>query len=122
MRKKRNGTPELVILDHGLYIQESEKFRLAYGNLWRAMILTDTKKLQSICEGWGIKDSELFASFQMMKKYGAVDRTQAATRKDLYELQIRTKERAKVSIFTFDRYPEKNVFLAFVTRFFPHTT
>ena len=41
---------QVVILDHGMYITESEEFRQDYCQLWKAMVLTDTPTLAVICE------------------------------------------------------------------------
>ncbi|XP_057970833.1 uncharacterized protein LOC131159719 isoform X2 [Malania oleifera] len=43
----------LVILDHGIYKQLDEGFRLDYCRLWNAMILLDTSKIQHVGEQFG---------------------------------------------------------------------
>lgn len=44
----------LVLLDHGLYKDLDEKFRLKYCELWKALILLDTEKIQDIGETFGV--------------------------------------------------------------------
>jgi aarF domain-containing kinase len=38
IRKKQDGGMELVILDHGIYTQLSQKTRHAYTEFWRAIL------------------------------------------------------------------------------------
>ncbi|KAL6225852.1 hypothetical protein ACLB2K_004701 [Fragaria x ananassa] len=44
----------LVLLDHGIYKQLDDKFRLDYCQLWKALILLDSKKLQHLGEQFGV--------------------------------------------------------------------
>lgn len=64
-RSPSSGQHEVVILDHGLYMEESEKFRRENCELWKAMVLMDIDSLKSICKEWGVRDYELFASIQV---------------------------------------------------------
>jgi len=43
-----------VILDHGIYKQLDEGFRQDYCQLWKAMILQDTHKIQQLGKGLGV--------------------------------------------------------------------
>ena len=43
-----------VLLDHGIYKQLDDKFRLDYCQLWKALILLDSKKLQHLGEQFGV--------------------------------------------------------------------
>ena len=38
---KRSRRPQLVLLDHGLYRELTEQFRVDYCRLWKAMIFKD---------------------------------------------------------------------------------
>ncbi|XP_010276254.1 PREDICTED: uncharacterized aarF domain-containing protein kinase 1 isoform X2 [Nelumbo nucifera] len=49
----RNGF-SLVLLDHGLYKELDEAFRLDYCQLWKALILFDSSKIQNIGERFGV--------------------------------------------------------------------
>ncbi|KAM0957584.1 hypothetical protein FF1_025699 [Malus domestica] len=44
----------LVLLDHGIYKQLDEGFRLDYCQLWKALILLDSKKLHHLGERFGV--------------------------------------------------------------------
>lgn len=43
-----------VILDHGIYKKLDEGFRLDYCQLWKALILLDSKNLQRLGERFGV--------------------------------------------------------------------
>lgn len=51
--KGQNGF-SLVLLDHGIYKQLDECFRLDYCELWKALILLDTKKIQDLGPRFGV--------------------------------------------------------------------
>ncbi|KAL3719593.1 hypothetical protein ACJRO7_004549 [Eucalyptus globulus] len=44
----------LVILDHGVYKQLDEQFRLDYCQLWKALILSDSTRVQQLSERFGV--------------------------------------------------------------------
>lgn len=46
-----NGT---VLLDHGIYRQLDEGFRIDYCELWKALILLDANKIQQLGERFGV--------------------------------------------------------------------
>lgn len=46
--------PQLVLLDHGLYRELSEEFRKTYCDLWKALILNDTKLLGETVDKLGV--------------------------------------------------------------------
>lgn len=39
--RKGSGRPQLVLLDHGLYRELTEKFRVDHCRLWKAMVFKD---------------------------------------------------------------------------------
>ncbi|CAL4992697.1 unnamed protein product [Urochloa decumbens] len=49
-----NGKFSLVLLDHGIYRELDQKFRLDYCQLWKALILLDTKKILELGEQFGV--------------------------------------------------------------------
>lgn len=44
----------LVLLDHGIYRELDERFRLDYCQLWKALILLDPQKIQQLGEQFGV--------------------------------------------------------------------
>ncbi|KAK9454806.1 ABC1 family-domain-containing protein [Dipodascopsis uninucleata] len=64
-----NGKPQVVLIDHGLYIYERRDFREQYCRFWKSMFLLDNKEIKDLAESWGIGSPELFASSVMLKPY-----------------------------------------------------
>jgi len=95
--RKLNGKLNVVVLDHGLYCDLPEAFRKQYAQLWQAIIVNDFETLKKIATGWGIRDSELFASFQLFRPYSATQQRPAlsgkVSREEALALQRAAKER-----------------------------
>ncbi|KAJ4791081.1 Protein kinase superfamily protein [Rhynchospora pubera] len=49
-----NGRFNLVLLDHGIYRELDEKFRLDYCQLWKALIMLDSRKVLDLGEKFGV--------------------------------------------------------------------
>ncbi|XP_066337104.1 uncharacterized protein [Miscanthus floridulus] len=49
-----HGKFSLVLLDHGIYRELDQKFRLDYCQLWKALILLDANKIQELGEQFGV--------------------------------------------------------------------
>lgn len=62
LRKLPNKKQQTVLVDHGLYIDETEKFRKQYGTLWESAFLGRNEELTKITEDWGFGDSEITSS------------------------------------------------------------
>jgi aarF domain-containing kinase len=62
MLRRVNGRQQLVLIDHGLYIRETEQFRKQYVRLWKGMFQLDTDAIKQTAKEWGFGDSELFES------------------------------------------------------------
>eukprot|EP00478_Filoreta_tenera_P000338 GABV01000338.1.p1 GENE.GABV01000338.1~~GABV01000338.1.p1 ORF type:complete len:471 (+),score=202.47 GABV01000338.1:2-1414(+) len=94
IRRNPRGKPQIVLLDHGLYIAESEKFRLQYCRFWEAMFLRDTNTLKDICVEWGIGEPELFASASLIRPYSFKEGTdKKLSRKAIYNHSMEHKKR-----------------------------
>lgn len=59
--------PQLVLIDHGLYVQLSDKFRREYATLWTGLLAADLQTVKEVTTGWGIGTPELFASATLMR-------------------------------------------------------
>ena len=73
IRRKPNGQPELVLIDHGLYVSMTPKFRRQYCQFWKAIMTFDNATLSEITSAWGVKAPDLFASATLMKPYEGGD-------------------------------------------------
>lgn len=67
----KKGQHQVVLIDHGLYVELSDKFRREYAQLWKSIFTVDTATLEKITHDWGMgKDaSELFASATLMRPW-----------------------------------------------------
>lgn len=68
---KKKSDHQVVLIDHGLYVSLSDKFRKEYAELWRAIFTIDMKSLDKITQAWGMGagSSELFASATLMRPW-----------------------------------------------------
>lgn len=73
IRRKPSGKPELVLIDHGLYIHMDPDFRHQYARFWKALLTFDNKTLSEVAKGWGIKNPDMFASATLMRPYSGGD-------------------------------------------------
>ncbi|KAI9889127.1 MAG: hypothetical protein M1814_005789 [Vezdaea aestivalis] len=69
IRRLPSGKPELVLIDHGLYIRLDPEFRHEYALFWKSLMTFDNKTLGNIVQGWGIKNADIFASATLMTPY-----------------------------------------------------
>jgi aarF domain-containing kinase len=73
VRRQPNGKAELVLIDHGLYIQMDPKFRHQYAQFWEALLTLDNKTLGDIVHQWGVSNPDIFASATLMRPYRGGD-------------------------------------------------
>ncbi|PIA18816.1 ABC1-domain-containing protein [Coemansia reversa NRRL 1564] len=59
--------PQLVLLDHGLYVRESNTFRRQYAEFWRAAMIGDNKAMKRIATSWGMPDETMFSTMVSLK-------------------------------------------------------
>lgn len=113
---KHHRDIQVVIIDHGLYIQESERFRLQYCKLWEALFLLDMNTMNAICKEWGIQDANMFASITLQKPFNpgkAVHLGKAnVDMKDVYELQVSLKEHIKHFLKDQSLFPRELIFIS----------
>ena len=77
IRRLPSGRPELVLIDHGLYISLNPNFRHQYSLFWKSLLTFDNATLGTIVEGWGIKNADIFASATLMRPYTGGDNSTA---------------------------------------------
>ncbi|KAJ3114778.1 hypothetical protein HK100_001558 [Physocladia obscura] len=61
--------PQLVLLDHGLYIRCSSEFVSDYRNLWVSLFSHKVEIVERIVKKWGIRDVQLFAIGTLQKPW-----------------------------------------------------
>lgn len=74
-----SGPPQIVLLDHGLYINLPPSFRREYASFWKALLAFDNTALARIASSWGIRDTDAFASGTLMRPYTGGDNRTALT-------------------------------------------
>lgn len=75
IRRQPSGQPELVLIDHGLYIHMEPAFRHQYARFWKALLTFDNGTLREIVQSWGVNNADIFASATLMRPYGGGDRS-----------------------------------------------
>ena len=125
IRRQPSGNPELVLIDHGLYIHMSPEFRRQYAEFWKALLTFDNTTLRNIVSDWGVNNVELFASATLMRPYrgggggGGGDKglinmknlsqTERANRN--YELQTKARQAVRDILGDETRWPKELVFI-----------
>lgn len=51
---QKRGKPQLVLVDHGLYKEIDNGFRILYAHLYKSLLLADVPAIQATCEKLGI--------------------------------------------------------------------
>ncbi|KAL8293621.1 hypothetical protein RQP46_000322 [Phenoliferia psychrophenolica] len=117
--------PQLILLDHGLYVPFSEKFRHEYCLLWRSLFVGDISTIENIAVGWGIakENSEMFASLTLLRPHRLRKNatrpgpppepggTYAASERN-YNAQVGLKQRLKTMLEHEQLIPRELIFLS----------
>lgn len=73
IRKSERGTPEMVLVDHGLYKQLDYGFRIKYAELWRSLMMADLNGIEGACSALGVKKAyPLFAAMLTARPYDEI--------------------------------------------------
>ncbi|KAK7027359.1 hypothetical protein VNI00_015322, partial [Paramarasmius palmivorus] len=118
--------PQLVLLDHGLYVRLSDDFRKEWSTLWaRGLLRGDYTAVEKITKKWGVGLPDMFASVTLSKpvKLSRKDRDmkeeQERLRRELteymgmsqYEQSVVMKKKLKAFLQDTDKMPKELVFL-----------
>ncbi|KAG2155182.1 ABC1 family-domain-containing protein [Suillus bovinus] len=114
--------PQLVLLDHGLYVTIRPTVKRQYASLWRALLTSDWDTIRNVTGSWGVGEAGLFASAVLMRpvKIGRGDRSSSRTENangdpgnelNAYEQSVRMKERLKRFLVDTDKMPKELIFL-----------
>ncbi|ORY56562.1 ABC1 family-domain-containing protein [Leucosporidium creatinivorum] len=116
------GKPQVVLIDHGLYVELPEQFRHQYSLLWRSLFVGDISTIESIVESWGIakENSEIFASLTLLRPHKLRDQKkkkqehgQEENKQEMssYEKQVGLKERLKTMLKSQELIPRELILL-----------
>ncbi|GAA5820221.1 hypothetical protein JCM11251_005532 [Rhodosporidiobolus azoricus] len=114
---RRPSHPQIVLIDHGLYIDFSEPFRHEYCLLWRSLMTGDLRTIEDIAANWGIKreNSNIFASLTLLRPHKVrktMSEEEAATGREMsrYDQQVGLKERLKTMLANEELIPRELIF------------
>ena len=114
------GAPQLVLLDHGLYVRSTPIFRQQYASLWKSLLTLDLKVIGKVPAEWGIGEPKMFASATLMRPLSsftdkrdeeAVEREKAFAEMNDYERSVVMKERLQNFLVDQDRMPKELIFI-----------
>ncbi|KAK5950524.1 hypothetical protein OHC33_008467 [Knufia fluminis] len=121
IRRRPNGSSELVLIDHGLYINMSETFRHQYSLFWKSMMTFDNATMKEVVGQWGVNNSEIFASATLMKPYeggdGAINKKmrrisqEKDKKKRQYEMQQAMRKGIKEILADEKKWPQELIFI-----------
>ncbi|KAJ2784002.1 hypothetical protein H4R18_001394 [Coemansia javaensis] len=115
----RRREPQLVLLDHGLYVRQSRAFRRQYAEFWRAAMLGDRATMSRIARAWGMADAGMLSTMVSLKppQLGPRRRSRQAQDPDAsggqFDRQMELKARAVAALRDSHSLPPE---LVFVTR------
>ena len=112
-----SGSPQLVLIDHSLYVEVPDDFKAEWVALWRGMLEGDFRKVETVTRNWGMGMPDLVASFTLMRPVILRNRRPAKglqkERRKLtqYEISVLMKKRLKGFLLDTDRMPKVLIFL-----------
>ena len=120
IRRLPSGKPELVLIDHGLYINMKPEFRHQYCLFWKSLMTFDNKTLGEIVKGWGIKNADIFASATLMRPYTGGDQSTSGEIRKLskkeqaeraYEMQQKMRKGIRDILGDEKKWPQELIFI-----------
>lgn len=121
IRRLPSGKPELVLIDHGLYVEMQPEFRHQYSLFWKSLMTFDNKTIGEIVHSWGISNPDVFASATLMKPYSGGDgSTSAGIKRTMstaeqqqrsYEMQQQMQKGIKGILADEKKWPRELIFI-----------
>jgi aarF domain-containing kinase len=121
IRRLPNGQPEVVLIDHGLYIRMSPEFRHQYSLFWKSLLAFDNETIQQIATDWGVGHADVFASATLMRPYQGGDQsvinelkkgTTGKTESErAFEMQAKGRDAIKAMLADDKKWPRELIFI-----------
>ncbi|KAB8071702.1 ABC1 family-domain-containing protein [Aspergillus leporis] len=120
VRRKPSGQPELVLIDHGLYIHMDTNFRHQYASFWKALLTFDNATIRDVVKQWGVTNPDIFASVTLMRPYQGGDLStqqhiQGLSKKDRairhYEAQQAARKGIRQILGDESKWPKELIFI-----------
>eukprot|EP01063_Lacrimia_lanifica_P005134 TRINITY_DN12952_c0_g1_i1.p1 TRINITY_DN12952_c0_g1~~TRINITY_DN12952_c0_g1_i1.p1 ORF type:complete len:595 (+),score=214.14 TRINITY_DN12952_c0_g1_i1:60-1844(+) len=111
---------QLVLIDHGLYIDLPDVVREDYAKFWCSMILADRHELEAMTKKWGMSDADFFASMTQMKPYQAkqgisqildTHKNLHLTKEDMAKIHMKIKEKLVTVLQDTESFPKELLFV-----------
>lgn len=120
----KTGKLQMVVIDHGLYISEPEKFREQYCLFWKSLFLNDLDTIRKISTDWGVGAPDLLASATLMRPYrhdpstrrpsrveSTTPKTEKERKEEAYAAQLAIKEKLKSFLLDQEKIPQELMFI-----------
>ncbi|KAG5641491.1 hypothetical protein DXG03_005102, partial [Asterophora parasitica] len=120
---KKPAMPQLVLIDHGLYVAVEDRFRRQWVELWRGMLAGDFDAVEKVTKKWGLGIPDLVASATLMKpvrlrrgetteqRKKREQRQEEGREMTQYEMSVLMKQRLKEFLTDTDKMPKALIFL-----------
>ncbi len=71
--RAKHGKPQMVLVDHGLYKDIDDDFRICYANIWQSLMLADLKGIRQACKMLGVEEMHtLLAAMLTSRPYDEI--------------------------------------------------
>lgn len=121
IRRLPSGKPEVVLIDHGLYIRMNPDFRHQYALFWKSLLAFDNDSIKDIVTSWGINNPDVFASATLMRPYMGGDKStlnelrKEGTGQDqqerAFEMQVKARDGIKQILGDENKWPRELIFI-----------
>jgi len=120
VRRLPSGNPEIVLIDHGLYITMDPKFRQQYALFWRSLMTFDNATIATVTKEWGINAPDIFASATLMRPYEGGDgktlaeirsMSKAEQKQRQFEMQQKMRKGIREILSNQDKFPQELIFI-----------
>jgi aarF domain-containing kinase len=104
---------QIVLLDHGLYVQCSPGFTRQYSLFWKSLFSMDYDLTKTITEGWGIHNPQMFATATLARpwKKGKAMHIEGTKLRDVYESQMEAKKQVVKFLQDTEKIPKELIFV-----------
>ncbi|KAH9927391.1 atypical/ABC1/ABC1-B protein kinase [Amylocystis lapponica] len=115
-------TPQLVLLDHGLYVRVDSTFQHQYASLWKGLLAGDWDTIRGVAEKWGIGSPDLFASATLLRPMPMTRADSTGSNMDAmnqYDRSVAMKEKLRSFLTDTDKMPKVLIFIGRNMRIVP---
>jgi len=89
-KSAETGKPQMVLVDHGLYKQLDDDFRITYAQLWKALMMADIPTIRDSCRKLGV-DGKLYTLLSGLLTARPFDEVVERSKTGSFELSAKAK-------------------------------